>query len=34
MTPAEFRQKLAGKRLPPVVLFLGPDAWERERRRK
>lgn len=34
MTPSEFRQKLPAKRFPPVILFLGPDAWERERCRK
>jgi DNA polymerase-3 subunit delta len=34
MTPTEFRQKLAGKRFAPVILFLGPDAWERERCRR
>ncbi|MDZ7639293.1 MAG: DNA polymerase III subunit delta [Bryobacterales bacterium] len=34
MTPTEFRSKLAARRFPPLVLFLGPDAWERERCRR
>ncbi|MCC6265554.1 MAG: DNA polymerase III subunit delta [Bryobacterales bacterium] len=34
MTPAQFRAKLKPEALPPVILFLGPDAWERERCRR
>lgn len=31
MTPADFRTRLKSKRTPPVIFFLGPDAYERER---
>ena len=34
MTPAQFRSKLKPETLPPIILFLGPDAWERERCRR
>lgn len=34
MTPQEFRKKLEAKRFPPVILFFGPDAWERDRCRR
>ncbi len=34
MTPAQFRSKLTGKSIPSVILFLGPDSWERERCRR
>lgn len=30
MTPAEFRKRLAGKAIAPVILFVGPDAYERD----
>jgi DNA polymerase III subunit delta len=34
MTAAEFRKRLSGGRIAPVILFVGPDAYERERCRK
>lgn len=34
MTPGEFRKRLAGRKIAPVILFVGPDAYERDRCRK
>lgn len=34
MTPTEFRKRLASKNIPPVILFVGPDAYERDMCRK
>lgn len=34
MTPNEFRKKLSGRKVAPVILFVGPDAYERDRCRR
>lgn len=34
MTAAEFRKRLSSGKLPPVILFVGPDSYERERCRR
>lgn len=34
VTPTEFRKKLASRKIAPVILFVGPDSYERERCRK
>lgn len=34
MSPSEFRKRLASKKIAPVILFVGPDAYERDRCRR